>query len=75
MVRKVYDHGPELVGIFVETFEKECLEDYRFIVEALEYLTEYYTRARYPFVIRGEVLGPGDIIDKEIASKGIELAI
>lgn len=72
--RVVYNHGPELVGIFVEVFEKEWLEDFRFIVEALEFLTEYYTRSRYPFVLRGEVLSPSDVVDRDTAERGIDLA-
>lgn len=72
--RVVYNHGPELVGVFVEVFEKEWAEDFQRVVEALEYLTEYYTRSRYPFVLRGEVLGPSDIIDSSVALRGVELA-
>lgn len=70
----VYNHGPELVGIFVETFEREWMEEYNIIVEALEFLTEYYTRSRYPFVLKGNVLSPEDVIDMDIALKGVELA-
>lgn len=35
--RVVYNHGPELVGIFMEVFEKELVENY-VIIGALEYL-------------------------------------
>lgn len=70
----VYNHGPELIGVFVDVFKDEWREGFNSIVEALEYLTEYYTRSRYPFLLRGEVLGPEDIISKDIAEKGIELA-
>lgn len=72
--RVVYNHGPELIGIFVEVFEKEWVDEFNSIVEALEYLTEYYTRSRYPFILRGEVLSPDDIINRDIASKSINLA-
>lgn len=72
--RVVYNHGPELTGIFVDVFGDEWVEGFNTIVEALEYLTEYYTRSRYPFLFRGEVLGPEDIVSREIAVKGIELA-
>ena len=70
----VYNHGPELIGIFSETFSNEWRKEYDIIVEALEYLTEYYTRARYPFLLKGEVYGPSDIVSKEIAEKGVKLA-
>ena len=70
----VYNHGPELIGIFSEAFSNEWRRKYDVIVEALEYLTEYYTRARYPFLLKGEVYGPSDIVSKEIAEKGVKLA-
>ncbi len=73
-MKAVYNHEPELISIFSETFMSEWREEYGKIIEALEYLTEYYTRARYPFLFRGEVYGPSDIITKEIAEKGIKLA-
>lgn len=70
----VYNHGPELIGIFIDVFKDEWREDFNSIIEALEYLTEYYTRSRYPFLLKGEVLGPEDIVSKDIAERGIELA-
>jgi len=72
--RVVYNHGPELIGVFVDVFEDEWRPELDRILEGLEYLTEYYTRARYPFLIRGEVLGPEDVVTEEIAAKGIALA-
>lgn len=72
--RVVYNHGPELIGIFVDVFEDEWVQEFNHIVESLEYLTEYYTRSRYPFLLRGEVIGPEDIVSKEIAEKGLSLA-
>lgn len=65
--RVVYNHGPELIGIFTEVFENERIEDLNALIEAREYLTKYYTRSRDPFLLRGEVLGPEDIIDKNIS--------
>ncbi|MEM2213808.1 MAG: HEPN domain-containing protein [Candidatus Nezhaarchaeales archaeon] len=72
--RIVYNHGPELVGVFIDVFEREWVEGYGLIVEALEYLSEYYTRSRYPFLLRGEILSPEDIVSREIAERGLELA-
>lgn len=72
--RVVYNHGPELIGIFVDVFENEWNKEFNHIVEALEYLTEYYTRSRYPFLLRGEVIGPEDIVNNDIAEKGLLLA-
>ncbi|MGC9069462.1 MAG: HEPN domain-containing protein [Thermoprotei archaeon] len=72
--RVVYNHGPELIAIFSDTFASEWEKEYEIIVGALEYLTEYYTRSRYPFLFRGEVYRPSDIVTKDVAEKGIELA-
>jgi len=72
--RVVYNHGPELVGIFVDVFENEWRHEFDVIIDGLEYLTEYYTRARYPFLMRGEVLGPEDIVTREIAERGVSSA-
>jgi len=55
--RVVYNYGPELIGIFVEVFESEWVGEFNVVVNALEYLTEYYTRSKYPFLMLGEVLG------------------
>jgi HEPN domain-containing protein len=72
--RVIYSHGPELLSIFLEVFEKEWVEEFNTIANALEFLTEYYTRSRYPLLFRGEVYGPEEIITRDIAEKGIELA-
>jgi HEPN domain-containing protein len=72
--RVVYNHGPELITVFYDVFKDELGEGFNVVIEALEYLTEYYTRARYPFLLKGEVLGPEDIVTKDIAEKGISLA-
>ena len=55
--RVVYNHGPELIAVFYDVFKDELGEGFNVVIEALEYLTEYYTRARYPFLLKGEVLG------------------
>ena len=72
--RAVYNHGLELIAIFTDAFSNEWREEYDIVVEALEFLQEYYTRARYPFLFKGEVYGPSDIVTKEIAEKGVSLA-
>ncbi|GEM_PF-299291 len=72
--RVIYNHGPELISIFVDVFENEWEDEFEKILGALEYLTEYYTRSRYPFLLRGEVIGPEDVVTKEIAEKGLSLA-
>jgi len=72
--RVVLNHGPEIISAFVEVFESEWSLELDTVVEALEYLTEYYTRARYPFVLRGEVLSPSDVVTRDVAERGLYLA-
>ena len=72
--RVVYNHGPELIAVFSEVFSSEWRREYDIIVQALEFLQEYYSRARYPTLFRGEVYGPSDIVTEDIARKGVELA-
>jgi len=72
--RVVLNQGPELVSAFVEVFEGEWSPELDEVVKALEYLMEYYARARYPFVLRGEVLGPSDIVTRDVADRGLYLA-
>jgi len=72
--RVVYNHGPELVAVFAESFEGEWRPEYDKVVEALEYLSEYYTRARYPTLFRGRVYSPEELVDEEVARRGIKLA-
>lgn len=70
----VYNHGPELISIFSEVFEKEWKNEFSIILDALEYLSEYYTRARYPMLLKGNIYGPADIVSKDIAINGVEHA-
>jgi HEPN domain-containing protein len=72
--RMVLNHGPELISAFVEAFESEWSPELDDVVGALEYLVEYCTRARYPFVLRGEVVNPSEIVTREIAERGLYLA-
>ena len=72
--RVVHNHGPELIAVFSEVFDDEWREEYGVVVQALEYLQEYYTRARYPSLFRGEVYGPGEVVTEDIARRGVELA-
>ena len=72
--RVVYNQGLELISTFVEVFEREWLSEYNIIIEALEYLQEYYTRSRYPFLLKGEVLSPSDIIDRNVAERSLSYA-
>ncbi len=70
----VCNHGPRLASIFVRVFEKEWKDDYDYIVDSLMWLSEYYTRSRYPFLLRGRVISPDEFIDREIAEKALQIA-
>ncbi len=73
-MKYVYNHGPALIPLFEETFSSMWRSDYDVIVEALDYLRDFYTSTRYPKLVGDRVLAPWDIIDKEIASKSIDYA-
>ena len=49
----VYNHGPRLASVFVRVFEGEWRREYDEVVDILGWFTEYYTRSRYPFLLRG----------------------
>ena len=70
----VCNHGPRLASIFVRVFENEWKDDYDYIVDSLVWLSEYYTRSRYPFLFRGRVISPDELIDREVAEKALQIA-
>jgi HEPN domain-containing protein len=35
---------------------------------------EYHSRSQYPFLLRGEVLGPEDVVTRDTAEGGLKLA-
>jgi len=71
----VYNHGPRLASIFVRVFENEWSSEYEEILDTLGWFTEYYTRSRYPFLLRGRVVSPDEYIDEDTAREGIERAL
>ncbi len=71
----VYNHGPRLASIFVRVFENEWSSEYEEILDTLGWFTEYYTRSRYPFLLRGRVVSPDEYIDEGTAREGIERAL
>ena len=70
----VYNHGPRLASIFVRVFSDEWRPEYEDVVDTLGWFTEYYTRSRYPFLLRGRVVSPDEFIDEEVAKEAIERA-
>jgi HEPN domain-containing protein len=72
--RVVCNHDPELISEFYDAFREELGGDLSVVVEVLEFLTEYYSRSRYPFLLRGEVLGPEDVVTRDTAERGLKLA-
>ena len=70
----VYNHGPRPASILVRTFSDEWRDEFEELVDIIGWFSEYYTRSRYPFMLRGRVVSPSEYIDKELARKAIEKA-
>uniref|UniRef100_A0A7C5YTL1 HEPN domain-containing protein n=1 Tax=Ignisphaera aggregans TaxID=334771 RepID=A0A7C5YTL1_9CREN len=62
------------LSISPEVFEKEFIEEFNIIVEALEFLTEYYTKSRLPRVLQRKNLQLDELMMPDIANKGLLLA-
>lgn len=71
----VYNHGPRLASIFTRAFENEWSDEYDEVLDILGWFTEYYTRSRYPFLLRGRVVSPDEFIDEEVAREAIAKAL
>ncbi len=71
----VYNHGPRLASIFARVFENEWSDEYDEVLDILGWFTEYYTRSRYPFLLRGRVVSPDEFIDEEVAREAIARAL
>ena len=63
----VFNHGPTLGTIFSEAMGDEWKEEFEEVLDIIGWFTEYYTRSRYPFLLKGEVISPEEFIDREIA--------
>ncbi len=70
----VHNHGPRLASVFVRVFESEWRTEFEDLVDIIGWFLEYYTRSRYPFLLKGKVVMPDEYIDKEIAEESIEKA-
>ncbi len=70
----VCNHGPRLISEFIRVFEREWQNEFSELVDSASWLAEYYTRSRYPFVLRGRVISPDEFIDENIAREAIEKA-
>lgn len=68
----VMNHGPALASQFSRLFMEELGEDLDTVVESLGWFMEYYTRSRYPFVLRGEVISPEGYIGESTANEALE---
>jgi len=71
----VYNNGPRLASIFARIFENEWSDEYDEVLDILGWFTEYYTRSRYPFLLRGRVVSPDEFIDEGMARDAIAKAI
>ncbi len=70
----VYNHGPILGTVFSDAFSDDWREEFDVILDTMGWFTEYYTRSRYPFLLRGEIVSPDEFIDKEIADEALKKA-
>jgi len=70
----VYNHGPMLGTAFSDAFSDEWRDEFDMVLDVIGWFTEYYTRSRYPFLLRGEVVSPDEFIDKEVAEEALKRA-
>jgi len=67
-----FNHGIFLISLFEEAFKDEWKEEYKVIIEALDFLQGFYTMSRYPKLVGNKVLDPYEIINEDIARKALE---
>ncbi len=70
----VYNHGPRLSSIFIRVYSDEWCSELDKVVDIVEWFTEYYTRSRYPFILRSKVYSPDEFIDRELAQEALDKA-
>ncbi len=70
----VYNHGPMLGTAFSDAFSDDWRDEFDTVLEVIGWFTEYYTRSRYPFLLKGEVISPEEFIDREIAEEALNKA-
>ncbi len=56
--RYVYNHGPALLALFEQAFVNEWSSKFDIVVDALDYLTGFYTATQYPKLVGDKVLAP-----------------
>ncbi len=71
----VSNHGPRLATLFIRIFESKWRPEFEEIVDTITWFTEYYTRSRYPFLLRGRVISPDEFIDEGTAREALEKAL
>ncbi len=70
----VFNHGLILSNILIQVYRDEWSSDLDYIVECIEWVTEYYTRSRYPFLLRSRVYSPEEFITKDLAEEALNRA-
>ncbi len=70
----VYNHGPMLGTAFSEAFSDEWRNEFDRVLDIIGWFTGYYTRSRYSFLLRGEVVSPDEFIDREVAEEALKRA-
>jgi len=68
------DRGPGLASALVRVYRDEWCQELEEVVDVLGWFTEYYTRSRYPFLLRGRVVSPDEFIDRGLAEEAITRA-
>ncbi len=69
-----FNHGPLLLSVFEDAFKDEWCSNYDVVVEALDYLRDFYTSTRYPKLLGDKVYAPWDIVGRREAVKALEYA-
>ncbi len=73
-MKYVHNHGPALISLFEEVFSSVWRDEYDIIIEALDYLRDFYTSTRYPKLVGDRVLAPWDIVNRDVAARSLEYA-
>ncbi len=70
----VFNHGPFLSSLFIRVYRDEWMDYFDYVVDCLEWFIEYYTRSRYPFLLRSRVYSPEEFITRELAEEALTRA-
>ena len=72
--RYIRNHRPFRGTTFIDAFKDEWNDEFESILESLGWFTEFYTRSRYPFLLKGRVVSPDEFIDRNTAEEALRRA-